>query len=117
MANQLNTIVTVNGKRYRVTGVKHAGASGSKFWGKYTFTLRNINDGNIFTAFGKAVVHNSRLTRVPCDGWGTHPFDCRHDGEDQEQASLACGHAECVTGLPCKREDPETWEKATGRKE
>lgn len=26
--------------------------------------------------------------------------------------SLVCGHAECVTGLPCKREAPDYWARA-----
>lgn len=53
----------VGGTSYRIVGKQHAGGSGSKFWGKFRFRLRN-DAGEEFTAFGKNVAHNSRLTPV-----------------------------------------------------
>lgn len=55
--------VMVGGTSYRIVGKQHAGGSGSKFWGKFRFRLRN-DAGEEFTAFGKNVAHNSRLTPV-----------------------------------------------------
>ena len=56
--------VTVRGERYRITGIRHCGSSGAKFFGKFHFTLRRASDGAMFSAFGKAVAHNSRLSEV-----------------------------------------------------
>jgi hypothetical protein len=56
-------IVTVHGVRYRVVDVRSTSGSGSKFFGKFSFTLAN-DAGERFTAYGKTISHNSRLTPV-----------------------------------------------------
>jgi hypothetical protein len=56
-------VVTVRGVRYRVIGRKNLSSLGSKFFGKYSFTLCD-EAGNRFTAYGKRVAHNSKLTVV-----------------------------------------------------
>lgn len=54
-------IVKVRGINYRVIGVQNISSLGSKYFGKYRFTICD-EAGNRFTAIGKRVSHNSRLT-------------------------------------------------------
>ena len=37
------------------------------------------------------------------------PFPAENYDRQAATASLVCGHAECIVGLPCKREDPGYW--------
>ena len=55
--------VTVNGKVYILNDWRSTSSSGSKFFGRFVFTLLDM-EGNKFTAYGKRVAHNSRLTPV-----------------------------------------------------
>ena len=59
----IGSFVTVRGTEYRIVGKRNTSGAGSKFFGKWSFTLRDA-DGNAFTAYGKTVMHNSRLTPV-----------------------------------------------------
>lgn len=62
-------VVTVRGETYRVTGARSTSSSGSKFYGKYRFYLTRVSDGAEFTAYGKSVAHNSRLSAR--ESWDT----------------------------------------------
>lgn len=61
MATHVGQTVTVRGTEYRVVGIRHAGECGSKFFGKFVFTLES-NRGERFRCLGKAVAHNSKLS-------------------------------------------------------
>lgn len=54
--------VTVNGDRYRITAKRNASDCGTKFFGRYRFTLTRLSDSTVWSALGKRVAHNSRLT-------------------------------------------------------
>lgn len=56
--------VKVNGAEYVITGARRTDDLGSKFAGKISFHLRKISDGTQWRAYGKAVMHNSRLTEM-----------------------------------------------------
>lgn len=63
MAQEIGTTVVVRGTPYRVTSRRSTNDCGSKFYGRYVFTLVNSEAGT-FTAYGKAVSHNSTLRKV-----------------------------------------------------
>ena len=63
--------VKVRGVTYRRIAARGASACGSKFFGKATFLLRHP-DGSYWTAFGKDVAHNSRLTPAEARRWPEH---------------------------------------------
>ena len=58
------TTVTVNGALYRVIDQRSTSSSGTKFYGRFVFTLVSVSDGTRWTAYGKRVSHNSRLTAL-----------------------------------------------------
>ncbi|MEV0759545.1 hypothetical protein [Nocardia sp. NPDC050435] len=60
----MNDVVVVNGERYQEVSRRSTSDSGAKFYGRFVFTLKKLNDGSLWTAYGKRVSHNSRLTPV-----------------------------------------------------
>lgn len=80
------TVITVRGVTYRRIAARGASACGSKFFGKATFLLRHP-DGSYWTAFGKDVAHNSRLTPAEADRWPEHmpksPPSCGCGGQSR----------------------------------
>lgn len=62
--NNVSNRVTVRGEVFHVVATRSTSDLGSKFYGRCVFTLRRLSDGATFTAYGKRVSHNSRLTAV-----------------------------------------------------
>src|SRR6266571_2193014 len=60
---EIGSTVKVRGVPYRIVARRPAGALGSKFYGRYTFTLVDA-DGKRFEVFCKSVAHNSRIREV-----------------------------------------------------
>lgn len=58
----VGTVVTVGGERYRITDKRNTGDCGTKFYGRYRFTLTRLSDSTVWAALGKRIAHNSRLT-------------------------------------------------------
>ena len=58
---EIGSTVSVRGEKYKLLSRKHAGDSGPRFFGKYTFILVN-GSGQKFKAFGKTVTGNSKIT-------------------------------------------------------
>lgn len=57
--------ITIRGERYVIIAQQSTSDSGSKFFGRYRFTLSRPSDGTMWSAYGKRVMHNSRLTEIP----------------------------------------------------
>lgn len=56
----LDSIVSVHGESFRIARMTPPGTG--KFFGKRTFTLVRLSDNALFTAYGKTVSGNSKLT-------------------------------------------------------
>lgn len=63
MTQEVGAVVTVAGTRYRVAARRSTSGSGAKFYGRFVFTLADA-EGKRYTAYGRAVSHNSTLTEV-----------------------------------------------------
>jgi hypothetical protein len=61
---QVGETVTVNGELYRVAKVKSSNEYGSKFYGRWLFSLVKFADQTGWSAYGKRVSHNSRLRAI-----------------------------------------------------
>jgi hypothetical protein len=56
--------VRVRGVYYTVISGEPLGHLGSKYFGKYRFTLKNFRDGSHWQAVGRTVAGNTKLTPV-----------------------------------------------------
>ena len=57
----IGTIVTVRKEQYKITDMRHAGDCGSKFFGKFKFTLVKVSDNTVWNSLGKTVAWNTKL--------------------------------------------------------
>ena len=65
MANVQRTgeTVKIKGQAFRIIEIRHAGANGSKFFGKFVFVVEDA-EGRKFRGYGKRLAHNSNLVEV-----------------------------------------------------
>ena len=91
--------VKVRGVTYERIAARGASACGSKFFGKATFLLRHP-DGTYWTAFGKDVAHNSRLSPADAERWPEHM---------PQRPAASCG---CVSGESRCPEADQLWSAA-----
>lgn len=82
MATEIGTTVTVRGTDYRVINRRSMSHCGSKFYGRFVYTLADAA-GKRFTWYGKTVSHNSKLTEVSggASVWHATPEDAVWYGE------------------------------------
>ncbi|ASZ75033.1 hypothetical protein FDI69_gp153 [Rhodococcus phage Trina] len=59
--SDIGNVVMVRKEAYKITDKRHVGDCGSKFFGKFKFTLVKVADGSVWNALGKSVAWNTKL--------------------------------------------------------
>ncbi len=63
MSKRVGDKVRVRGTEYRITDIHSYAGNGSKGFGKHRITVQDA-EGRTFTAYGRTITGNSRLTEV-----------------------------------------------------